>query len=130
MSSTPSTMTMLQRLFFGEDTATYLTGTCGIDSFEEISYLDGVNDVNTTIKDVTSPGGTFTTVSGAIAVTSRNNGIPVSIGAVANLKLCFYYLKHMERVQRKPMVNTIILDLVRSYRDLQRHEMSFKKTSE
>jgi hypothetical protein len=100
---------MLERLDFSQDAATYLTGTCGIDSLEEIAYLDGEDDVDTMIKGVTSPGGTVTTGSGTTAVTSRNNGIPVLIRAVANLKLCVYYLKHMERVQRKPVVNTINL---------------------
>jgi hypothetical protein len=52
------------------------------------------------------------------------------IRAVANLELCVYYLKHMERVQRKLVVATIDLDLVRSYRDQQRHGLSFKKTVE
>jgi FlaG/FlaF family flagellin (archaellin) len=79
-----------------------LKGTCGIDSLDEIAYLDGIEDVDTTIKGVTNPGGTVTTGEGTSRVTSRNNGIPVSIRAVANLKLCVYYLKHMERVQRKP----------------------------
>jgi hypothetical protein len=109
MSSTSSIRTMLERLDFSQDAATYLTGTCGIDSLEEIAYLDGEDDVDTMIKGVTSPGGTVTTGSGTTAVTSRNNGIPVLIRAVANLKLCVYYLKHMERVQRKPVVNTINL---------------------
>jgi hypothetical protein len=49
---------------------------------------------------------------------------------VDNLKLCVYYLKHMGRVQRKPVANSIKLVLVRSYRDQQRHEVSFEKTSE
>jgi hypothetical protein len=40
---------------------TYLTGTCGIDSLDEIAYLGGINDVDTTIKGVTIPGGTLTT---------------------------------------------------------------------
>jgi hypothetical protein len=62
------------------------------------------------------------------AVKLRNNGIPVSIRAVTNLKLCVYYLKHMERVQRNPVANSINLILVRSYRDQKRHEVSFKKT--
>jgi hypothetical protein len=71
-----------------------------------------------------------TTGAGETAVTSRNNGIPVSIRAVANLKLCVYYLKHMERVQCKPIVNTITLVLVRSYRDQQHHEVGFNKNDE
>jgi hypothetical protein len=123
-------MTMLQRFGFSEAAATYLTGTCGIDSLDEIAYLDGIEDVDTTIKGVTNPGGTVTTGEGTSRVTSRNNGIPVSIRAVSNLKLCVYYLKHMARVQRKPVPNAINLVLVRSYRYQQHHEVGFKKTAE
>jgi hypothetical protein len=132
MSSISSIRKMIQSLGFSEDAATYLTGTCGIDSLEEIAYLDGVDDVDTTIKikGVKSLGGTVTTGSGATSVTSRNNGITVSIRAVENLKLCVYYLKHMERVQRKPMVITINLALVRSCRDQQIHKVSFKTVEE
>jgi hypothetical protein len=120
---------MLQRFGFSDAAATYLTGTCGIDSLDEISYLDGIDDVDTAIKGITNPGGTVTTGEGTSRVTSRNNGIPVSIRAVANLKLCVYYLKHMERVHRKPVPNAINLVLVHSYRDQQRHEVGFKKTA-
>jgi hypothetical protein len=67
---------------------------------------------------------------GVTAVTSRNNGIPVSIRAVANLKLCVYYLKHMERVQREPVANAINLVLVCRYSVQQQHEVSLKKTAE
>jgi hypothetical protein len=121
---------MLQRFGFSDAAATYLTGTCGIDSLDEIAYLDGIDDVDTTIKGVTNPGGTVTTGEGTSRVTSRNNGIHVSIRAVANLKLYVYYLKHMERVQREPIPNAINLVLVCSYRDQQRHEVGFKKTAE
>jgi hypothetical protein len=117
-------------LGFSKAVETYLIGTCGIDSLDEIVYLDGIDDVDTTIKGVTSPGGILTTGMGVTAVTSRKNGIPVSIREVANLKLCVYYLKHMERVQRQPFANAINLVLVRSYRDQQRHEVGFKKTAE
>jgi hypothetical protein len=110
--------------------ATYLTSDCGIDSLEDIAYLDGEDDVDTTIKGVTSPGGTATVGTGAKSVSSRKNGIPVSIRAVANLNICVYYPKHMEIVQWKPAVDTIDLELVRSYCDQQRHEVSFKKTAE
>jgi hypothetical protein len=92
--------------------------------------LDGIDNVDTTIKGVTNTGGTVTTGTGVTAVTLRNNGIPVSIRAVANLKLCVYYLKHMERVQRQPVANIINLVLVRSYHDQQRYEVGFKKTAE
>jgi hypothetical protein len=130
MSATSAINTMLERLGFSRDLATYLTSGCGIDSLEEIAYLDGEDNVDTTIKGVTSPGGTVTTGTGAAAVTLCNNDVPVSIRAVANLKLCVYYLKHIERVHRKPVVNTIDLVLVRRYRDQKMHEVSFKNTAE
>jgi hypothetical protein len=130
MSSVTLIRTMLQRFGFSDAAATYLTGTCGMDSLDEIAYLDGIDDVDTMIKGVTNPGGTVTAGEGTSRVTSRSNGIPVSIRAVANLKLCVYYLKHMERVQRKPVPNAINLLLVHSYRDQQRHEVGFKKISE
>jgi hypothetical protein len=130
MSSVNSIRKMLERLGFSEAASTYFTGTCGIDSLDEIAYLDGIEDVDTTIKGVTNPGGTVTTGTVTTIFTSRNNGIPVSIRAVANLKRCVYYLNHMERVQRQPVPNAINLVLVRSYRDQQRHEVGFKKTAE
>jgi hypothetical protein len=130
MSSVSTIRNMLERLGFSQAAATYLTGTCEIDSLDEIAYLDGIDDVDTTIKGVTNPGGTVTTRKVTTAATSRNNGIPVSIRAVANLKLCVYKLKHMERVQRRSIDNTLNLVLVRSYFDQQRHEVGFKKTSE
>jgi hypothetical protein len=117
-------------LGFSSVAVTYLTGTCGINSLDEIAYLDGIVDVDTTIKGVTNPGGTAMTGTGVTAVTLRCNGIPVSIRLMANLKLCVYYLKHMERVQRKPVANSIKLVFVRSYRDQQRHAVSFNNTAE
>jgi succinate dehydrogenase/fumarate reductase flavoprotein subunit len=130
MSSVTIIRTMLELLGFSAAAATYLTGTCGINSLDEIAYLDGIDNVDTTIKGFTNPGGTVITGTGIAAVTSRKNGIPVSIRAVANLKLYVYYLKHMERVKRQPVSNAINLVLVRSYRDQQRHEVCFKKTAE
>jgi hypothetical protein len=121
MSPVNAIREMLLRLGFSEAAATYLAGTCGIDSLDQIAYLDGIEDVDTTIKGVTNLGGTVTTGSGATRVTSCSNGIPVSIIAVANLKLCVYYLKHMERVHRQPLANAINLVLVRSYCDQQCH---------
>jgi hypothetical protein len=48
---------MLERLGFSAAAATYLTGTCGITSLDELSYLDGIDDVDTTIKGVINPEG-------------------------------------------------------------------------
>jgi hypothetical protein len=129
MSSVTTIRNILERLGFSAAAATYLIGTCGINSLDEIAYLDGIANVDTTIKVVTNPGGTVTTVMVITAVTSCNNGIAVSSRAVANLNLCVYYLKHTERVQRQPFANAINLVLVRSYHDQQRHGVGFKKTA-
>jgi hypothetical protein len=129
MISVTTIRTILELLGFSAAAATYLTGTCGINSLDEIAFLDGIDDVDTTIKGVTNPGGTVKTRTRITEVTLRNNGIHVSIRTVANLKLCVYYLKHMDRVQRQPVANAINLVLVRSYRDQQRHGVGFKKTS-
>jgi hypothetical protein len=130
MSSVNAIKSMMERLGFSDAAATYLIGTCGVDSLGEIAYLDAKEDVDAMIKGVTHMGGTFTTGEGTSMVTSRNNGIPVPIRALANLKLCVYYLKHMERVQRQPVPNAINLFLVCSYRHQQRNEVGFKKTAE
>jgi hypothetical protein len=95
MSSVNAIKRMLERLGFSDAAATYLIGTCGVDSLDEIAYLDANEDVDAMIKGVTNPGGKVTTGEGTSRVTSRNNGIPVSIRAVANIKLCVYYSKHM-----------------------------------
>jgi hypothetical protein len=52
---------MLDLLGFSYAAATYLTGTCGVDSLGEISYLDVNEDVDAMIKCVTNPGVTVTT---------------------------------------------------------------------
>jgi hypothetical protein len=41
---------MLELLGFSASAATFLTGTCGTNSLDEIAYLDGIDDVDTTIK--------------------------------------------------------------------------------
>jgi hypothetical protein len=102
MSSVTAIKTMLERLGFSNAAATYLTGTSGIDSLDEIRFLEGIDEIGSTIKGVTNPGGTVRMGTGSSMVTSRHNGIPVSNRAVANLKLLVYYLKHMEMVQREP----------------------------
>jgi hypothetical protein len=70
------------------------------------------------------------TETGSASVTSRDNIIPVSIRVVSNLNLCAYYLKHMERVQRKPVASSINLTFFHRYRDKQQHGVRLKKTAE
>jgi hypothetical protein len=51
---------MFERLGFSEAAATYLIGTCGVDSLGEIAYLDANEDVDAMIKGVTNQGGKVT----------------------------------------------------------------------
>jgi hypothetical protein len=69
MSSVTTIRTTLERLGFSAAAATYLTGTCGINSLDEIAYLDGIDDMDTTIKGVINTGGTVNTGTGVTAVT-------------------------------------------------------------
>jgi hypothetical protein len=64
MSSVTAINTMLERLGFIDSAAAYLTRASGIDSMDEIRYLDGIDDIESTIKGVTNPGGTVTTGEG------------------------------------------------------------------
>jgi hypothetical protein len=70
MSSVTTISNMLKHLGFGESAETYLMGTCGIDSLDEIAYLHGIDDVYTTIKGVMNPGGMVTTGTCSSAVAS------------------------------------------------------------
>jgi hypothetical protein len=61
MSSATAIKMMLERLGFSDATAAYLTGASGIDSLDGIRFLDGIDDIDSTIKGVTNPGRTVTT---------------------------------------------------------------------
>jgi hypothetical protein len=98
MSVTSATKSMLERMGVSDAAVAYLIRDCGIDSLEKVAYLDDEDDVENTIKGVTSPGRTVTVGTWSSAVTSHNKGISVLIRDVENMKLCVYYLKHMERV--------------------------------
>jgi hypothetical protein len=69
MSSVHAIKRMLERSGFSDSAATYLIGTCGVDSLGEIAYLDANEDVDAMIKGVTNPGGTVTTGEGTSRVT-------------------------------------------------------------
>jgi hypothetical protein len=111
MSLKSATKTSMDRICFSVDAAAYLTKDCGIGALEDVAYLDGDGDVETTIKGVPIPGGIVTVGTGTLAVISQNNGIPVSIRAIANLKLCVYYLskKHEYHALTPDQKNTLRL---------------------
>jgi hypothetical protein len=69
MISVTTIRKMIEHLDFSSAAVTYLTGTYGIDYLDEIVYLDGINDVDTTIKGIMNPGGMAMTGTGSSAVT-------------------------------------------------------------
>jgi hypothetical protein len=69
MISVTMISTILERLGLSSAAAKYLTGTCGINYLDEIVYLDGIDDVDTTIRGATNTGGKVMTRTGITAVT-------------------------------------------------------------
>jgi hypothetical protein len=128
MSEVTSIEKILERIGFTREAAGYMTRTCKVDSLDEVKWMDGEDDVENMIKWVNRPGGTFTVVYGADAVTTPNVGLQVSLCAENNLKLCVYFLKHMERVQCVHIAASITLEVVRGYCEQQQYEEKFKKT--
>jgi hypothetical protein len=104
--------TILERLGFTRETAGYMTRACNVDSLDEVKWMDGEDDVENMIKRVNRPGGTFTVWYGNDAVTTPTVGMQVFLRAENNLKLCVYFLKHMEMVQRVPTAASITLEVV------------------
>jgi hypothetical protein len=76
---------------------------------EEISYLDGKDDVETITKRLNLLYGCATVGAGSNAVTVHLVGYEISIRAVSNLRLWVFYLKHQERVNRVPISGGITL---------------------
>jgi hypothetical protein len=54
MSSVTTIGKILELVGLSLAAATYLTGTCGIISLDDIAYLDGIDDVDITIIEVTN----------------------------------------------------------------------------
>jgi hypothetical protein len=106
-----------------------MTRACNVDSSDEVKWMDGEGDVENMIKRVNRPGGTLTVESGNDTVTTPNVGLQVYLRAENNLKICVYFLKHTERVQRVPTAASITLEVVRGYLEQQRYEDKFKKTA-
>jgi hypothetical protein len=120
---------MLERLGFTREETGYMTRACNVDFLDEVTWMDGQDGVENMIKRVNHPGGTNTVRTGTEAVTTPNVELQVSLHAEKNLKLCVYYLKHTERVQRVPMAASITLEVVRGYHEQHRYEEKFKKTA-
>jgi hypothetical protein len=120
---------IVERLGFTRESAGYMTRACNVDSLDEVKWMDGEDDVGNMIKRVNRTGGTVIVGTGNEAATTLNVGLQVSLCAKNNLKLCVYFLKHTERVHRVPTAASIMLGVVRGYREQHRYEDSFNKTA-
>jgi hypothetical protein len=102
------------------DTSTYLTRDAGIESLEEIVYLDGKNDLETIIKRLDRPCGSANVGTGSSTVTTPHDGYGISFRAESNLKLCVFYLKHQAGVTLVPTAGGITLEMVCGFKYQQR----------
>jgi hypothetical protein len=102
MSEVTSIETMLERLGFTREASGYTTRACNVDSLDKVKWMDGEDDVGNMIQRVNRSGGTVTIGTCNEAEKTPNVGLQVYIRAENNLKICVYFLKHMERVQRVP----------------------------
>jgi hypothetical protein len=117
MSEVTAIATIMESLGFTWGSAGYMTRACNVDSLDEVKWMDGEDDVKNTIKRLNRPGGTLTVGYGIYTVTTPNVGLQISLRAENNLKLCVYFLQHMERVHRVPTAASITLEVVRGYRE-------------
>jgi hypothetical protein len=129
MSEVTAIAKILESLGLTRETAGYTTQACNVDSLDEVKWMDGEDDVENMIKRVNHPVGTDTFIDGTEALTPTTVGLQVSLRAENNLKLCVYYLKHMERVHHVPTSACITLEVVHGYREQQRDEEKFKKNA-
>jgi hypothetical protein len=120
---------ILERLGFTREAVSYMTRACNMDSSDEAKWMDGEDDVGNMINQFNQPGGTVTCGTGNEAVTTPSVGLQVYLRDENNLKLCVYFLKHMEMVHRVPTAASITLGMVHGYREQHRYAYSFNKTA-
>ncbi len=130
MADVVALRTALTRLGFTNDAAVYITGTQGFDNLDEFKLLDD-DEVTNLCKVVRRPGGTLPADDNddADAPAVPNPGIPVSLVAENNLKLCCFYLRYKERTSRPVAAGDIERATVRALKDHKQWEEEMKEVT-
>jgi hypothetical protein len=128
MSEVTAVHIMLEMLRFMANVVQYMAIHAGMDSLQEIAFLDD-GDVDSLIKHVNRPGGTTTVGTGPDEVTTPNIGFTVSIRTDANLKWCVFYLKNQMILTHTHNMADIYLELVFEFRDQKKWEENSTKNA-
>ena len=108
------------RLGFTQQVAATIVDDQGINSMEELAYLDDTS-VEQLCKVIRRPGGTVNAPDGTVV---PNPGMPISLRAENNLKLAAYMARHrLHRISRSIVAADITLENVRKMIPLQDHEL-------
>ena len=100
MAAIAAMRTALTHLGFTQDMATMITNVQGVDSIDELKFLDD-KGVEVLCNNIHKPGGMMPNSDAAVRgepAMIRNPGQGVSEHAKNNLKLCCYFIHHRERV--------------------------------
>ena len=125
MAAVAAMRTALTHLGFTQDVAAMITNIQGVDSIDELKFLND-NEVEGLCNNIRKPGGMMPNpdagVQGEPAMIC-NPGQGVSARAKNNLKLCCYFICHCERISRSVTADQITLANVHALRDLRDAEI-------
>ena len=127
---------LYERLGLSQAAARHIIDVQGIDSLQEIGYLDE-DGISNLCKAVRRPGGSIANPDHDPNEDDGPNnrptipftGIQVSLLAEENLKLLSYYIRHLERVSRTPNIGSITRTTVRKLRELRAAEANHENPS-
>ena len=120
MAAVAAMRTTLTHLGFTQDVAAMITNVKGVDSIDELKFLND-KEVEGLCNNIRKPGGMMPNpdagAQGEPAMI-RNPGQGVSARAENNLKLCCYFIRHHERISRSVTADQITLANVSALREL------------
>ena len=126
MAAVAAMRTTLTRLGFTQDVAATITNVQGVDSIDELKFLND-KEVEGLCNNIRKPGGMMPNpdagAQGEPAMI-RNPEQGVSARAENNLKLCCYFIRHCERISRSVTVDQITLANIRALHDLRDAEIN------
>ena len=120
MAAVAAMRTALTRLGFTQDVAATITNVQGVNSIDELKFLND-KEVEGLCNNIRKPGGMMPNPNAGVQgepAMIRNPGQGVSARAENNLKLCCYFIRHRERISRSVTADQITLANVRALRDL------------
>ena len=120
MAAVAAMRTALTRLGFTQDVAATITNVQGVDSIDELKFLND-KEVEGLCNNIRKPGGMMPNPNAGVQgepAMIRNLGQGVLACAKNNLKLRCYFIRHRERILRSITADQITLANVRALRDL------------